>query len=104
MTLDGDPGTFACLLDDTRTGNDPHSRPPNGSLPVTGIVVFDLGALHKVCGWELVSRLAEIEIDNLRKLLAARTQGKTFAPEDFQVFDQGGPEARRRFEQTCREQ
>jgi hypothetical protein len=31
---------------------------------------------------------------------AARTQGKTFAPEDFQVFDQGGPEARRRFEQA----
>lgn len=46
------------------------------------------------------ARLAEIEIDNLRKLVAARTQGKTFAPEDFQVFDQGGPEARRRFEQA----
>ena len=58
MMLDGDLGTFACLLDDTRTGNDPHSRPPNGSLPVTGIVVFDLGAVHKVCGLELVSRLA----------------------------------------------
>jgi hypothetical protein len=49
------------------------------------------------------ARLAEIEIDNLRKLLAARTQGRTFSIEDFQVFDQGGPEARRRFEQNWRE-
>jgi hypothetical protein len=35
--------------------------------------------------------------------VAAQTQGKTFAPEDFQVFDQGGPEARRRFEQAWME-
>jgi hypothetical protein len=46
------------------------------------------------------ARLAEIEIDNLRKLHAARTQGTKFGIEDFQVFDQGGPEARRRFEQA----
>jgi hypothetical protein len=45
------------------------------------------------------ARLAEIEIDNLRKYVAAKTEGKTFAPADFQVFDQGGPEARRRFEE-----
>lgn len=58
MMLDGNLETFACLLDDTRTGNDPNSRPPNGSLPVTGIVVFDLGAVHQVGGLELISRLA----------------------------------------------
>jgi hypothetical protein len=46
------------------------------------------------------ARLAEIEIDNLRKLHAARTQGAKFGIEDFQIFDQGGPEARRRFEQA----
>jgi hypothetical protein len=46
------------------------------------------------------ARLAEIEIDNLRKLHAARMQGARFGIEDFQVFDQGGPEARRRFEQA----
>ncbi len=46
------------------------------------------------------ARLAEIEIDNIRKLLAAKTEGKTFALTDFQAFDQGGPEARRQFEKA----
>ena len=45
-------------------------------------------------------RLAEIEIDNLRKLVAARTFGETFALGDFEVFDQGGPEVRRQFEKS----
>ena len=40
------------------------------------------------------ARMAEIEIDNIRKYVAAKTQGKAFAIGDFQVFDQGGPEAR----------
>jgi len=47
------------------------------------------------------ARLAEIEIDNIRKFVAAKTEGKTFAPADFQVFDQGGPEARKRFEKEA---
>jgi len=46
------------------------------------------------------ARMAEIEIDNIRKLLAARTKGQVFSIDDFQVFDRGGPEARRRFEKT----
>jgi hypothetical protein len=46
------------------------------------------------------ARLAEIEIDNLRKLVASRTLGETFALGDFEVFDQGGPDARRHFEQS----
>lgn len=46
------------------------------------------------------ARLAEIEIDNIRKYVAAKTQGKVFVLEDFLVFDQGGPEARRRFEES----
>jgi len=58
MMLDGNVETFACLLDDTRSGSDPNSRPPNGSLPVTGMVVFDLGAVRQVSGLELISRLA----------------------------------------------
>ncbi len=48
------------------------------------------------------ARLAEIEIDNLRKLFAAQTRGQTFRLEDFRVFDQGGREARREFEQKAR--
>lgn len=43
------------------------------------------------------ARLAEIEIDNIRKYVAAKTQGKVFGLTDFLVFDQGGPEAKKRF-------
>jgi hypothetical protein len=58
MMLDGNPDTFACLLDASRSGSDPNSRPPLGSLPVTGMVVFDLGTVLHVSGLELVSRKA----------------------------------------------
>lgn len=47
------------------------------------------------------ARLAEIEIDNIRKYVAATTQGKVFGIADFQVFDQGGPEVRKRFEKEA---
>ena len=56
MMLDGDPETFACLLDDSRTGSDPQSRPPLGSQPVTGCVVLDLGGQRQTVGLEFVSR------------------------------------------------
>ena len=46
------------------------------------------------------TRLAEIEIDNIRKYVAAKTQGKVFGIADFEVFDQGGPEIRQRFEKA----
>lgn len=46
------------------------------------------------------ARMAEIELDNVRKLHAAQTLGKSFTPQDFEVFDLGGREARERFEQT----
>jgi hypothetical protein len=45
-------------------------------------------------------RLAEIEIDTLRKLVAVRALGKTFALEDFEEFHQGGADARRQFEES----
>ena len=41
--------------------------------------------------------MAEIEIDNIRKLVAARANGQVFGIEDFQVFDQGGPAAKENF-------
>jgi hypothetical protein len=50
------------------------------------------------------ARLAEIEIDNLRKFVASKTAGTTYAAADFLVFDQGGPDARRKFEQAWLEQ
>lgn len=46
------------------------------------------------------ARLAEIEIDNLRRMWAAQTRGEPGAADDAPVFDQGGPEYRRRFEQS----
>lgn len=45
-------------------------------------------------------RLAEIEIDNLRKLVAAQTLGERFVLTDFEVFDRGGAEVRRDFEES----
>ncbi len=56
MMLDDIPNTFACLLDDTPTGSDPKSRPANGSKPVTGMVLLDLGAARNIVGMQLVSR------------------------------------------------
>ena len=70
MMLDGDPATFACLLDDSRTGSDPNARPPNGSLPVTGQIVFDLGEVRQVVGMELVSR----------------REGACYLPREIDVF------------------
>jgi hypothetical protein len=45
-------------------------------------------------------RLAEIEIDNLRKLVAAQTLGETFGLADFEVFNHGGLEVRQEFEDS----
>ena len=56
MMLDDNPGTFACLLDDTPTGSDLRTKPANGSKPVTGLVVLDLGSTRVTTGIELVSR------------------------------------------------
>ena len=59
MMLDGKPDTFACLLDDTRTGEDTNARPPKGSQPVTGTLTVDLGGECEVDGIELLSRAGE---------------------------------------------
>ena len=74
MMLDGNPDTFACILDDSRTGSDPNARPPNGSLPVTGRVVLDLGSSRQVVGMEL----------------AARKDGACYLPREIDVFAVAG--------------
>jgi len=74
MMLDGNPDTFSCLLDDSPTGSDPNARPPNGSLPVTGRIVFDLGEVRSVVGLELVSR----------------KEGACFLPSEIDVFAVAG--------------
>jgi hypothetical protein len=43
------------------------------------------------------ARLAAIEIDNIRKYVASRSEGKAFGIEDFKVFKNGGPDAKKKF-------
>jgi len=77
--LDGDPATFCCLLDDSRTGKDAATRPPRGSLPVTGSVLFELKAEEHVVALEFISRKDPVAygpkridvIDGAGKVIAA---------------------------------
>ncbi len=54
--IDGDPETFCCLLDDSLTGQDDYTMPPKAAAPVTGFIVFDLGAKVEVTGLTLLAR------------------------------------------------
>ena len=46
--IDGDLGTYACLLDDTRTGKNTAVCPPKAEPPVTATFVLDLGSERTV--------------------------------------------------------
>ncbi len=54
--IDGNLSTFTCLLDDTLTGSNGTSVPVNGAAPVTGHMIFDLGATYAIGGAKLTSR------------------------------------------------
>jgi len=56
VAIDGDPATFCCLLDDTVTGTDENTIPARAAAPVTGHMVFDLGARVRTVGVRIVSR------------------------------------------------
>jgi hypothetical protein len=56
--IDGDLGTYACLLDDTRTGRSESVVPPRAAPPVTATLVLDLGAARTVRGLRFVARNA----------------------------------------------
>jgi len=60
--IDGDLGTYACLLDDTRTGKDTTVYPPKAAAPVTATFVLDLGAERTVCGMRFVARNAWVYV------------------------------------------
>jgi mono/diheme cytochrome c family protein len=60
--IDGDLGTYACLLDDTRTGKDPRVWPPKAAPPVTASFVLDLGAERTVTGMRFVARNAWVYV------------------------------------------
>ena len=60
--VDGDLGTYACLLDDTRTGKDTTVYPPKAAPPVTATFVLDLGVERTVSGMRFVARNAWVYV------------------------------------------
>jgi hypothetical protein len=76
--IDGDLGTYACLLDDTRTGKDPTVCPPKAAPPVTATFVLDLGSERTVSGVRFVARNAWVYVlaKNVSILACADAQGR----------------------------
>ena len=76
--IDGDLGTYACLLDDTRTGKDTSVCPPKAAPPVTATFVLDLGAERTVCGIRFVARNAWVYVlaKNVSIFACADAQGR----------------------------
>lgn len=60
--IDGHLGSYACLLDDTRTGKDMRICPPKAAPPVTATFVLDLGAERTVAGMRFVARNAWVYV------------------------------------------
>ena len=56
VAIDGDSATFCCLLDDTTNGTSDTTIPARAAAPVTGHLVFDLGARVRTVGVRLVAR------------------------------------------------
>lgn len=69
---DGNPATYAVLLDSTPDGTDENRVPPCGNAPVTGFIWFDLGKLCDVYGLKI-----------------AAPQNNFYAPKNFDVLIRG---------------
>ena len=54
--IDGSLATFAQILDESRTGKNEKTLPPNGSSPVTARIVFDLGKIETTRGVRLTAQ------------------------------------------------
>ncbi len=76
--IDGDLGTYACLLDDTRTGKSTAVCPPKAAPPVTATFVLDLGAEKSMCGIRFVARNAWVYVlaKNVTISACADAQGR----------------------------
>jgi hypothetical protein len=76
--IDGDLGTYACLLDDTRTGKDAGVCPPYAAAPVTATFVLDLGAPRRVSGLRFVARNAWVYVlaQNVSVYACSDAQGR----------------------------
>lgn len=60
--IDADLASYACLLDDTRTGNNAHVYPPKAAPPVTATFVLDLGETRVVAGIRFMARNAWVYV------------------------------------------
>lgn len=76
--IDGDLGTYACLLDDTRTGKSTAVFPLKAAPPVTATFVLDLGAERTVSGIRFVARNAWVYVlaKNVTISACADAQGR----------------------------
>ncbi len=76
--IDGDLGTYACLLDDTRTGKDTKVCPSKAASPVTANFVLDLGEERPVSGMRFVARNAWVYVlaKNVSISACADAQGR----------------------------
>lgn len=76
--IDGDLGSYACLLDDTRPGKDARVWPPKAAPPVTAAFVLDLGAERSVSGMRFVARNAWVYVlaKNVSVFACADAQGR----------------------------
>lgn len=76
--IDGDLGTYACLLDATRTGRDARVFPPKAAPPVTATFVLDLGTERPVSGMRFVARNAWVYVlaKNVSVWACADAQGR----------------------------
>ena len=75
--IDGDLGTYACLMDDTRTGRSLRVCPAKAEPPVTSTFVLDLGTERKVRGLRIVARNAWVYVSakNVSVYACADAQG-----------------------------
>ncbi|MDD4868938.1 MAG: hypothetical protein PHR77_00150 [Kiritimatiellae bacterium] len=76
--IDDDLGTYACLLDDTRTGKNMSVCPQKAAPPVTATFVLDLGVERMVSGMRFVARNAWVYVlaKNVSISACADAQGR----------------------------
>jgi hypothetical protein len=76
--IDGQLGTYACLLDDTRTGRSTQVWPPKAAPPVTATFVLDLGRERTISGMRFVARNAWVYVlaKNVTISACADAQGR----------------------------
>lgn len=76
--IDGDPNTYACILDSTPTGGRKDATPQYGDRPITAEFTLDLGSEQEVCGLRLYSPV----------------DWRTLSPKNISVYACGDPEGK----------